>query len=148
MANFFTSTIFQYVLLPLFIVFLNIYVKRVSKNDKFIEKLKKEDFAIGLELALSSIIAFALYSVHISEQIPVTNIDGEGDNNLWFNVKDKVVSTPWLITLFIFSFWIMSTIVRKWGWENKSKMTWMFGIIIPFIYGFLTLLGIIYWIGF
>lgn len=141
MAEFFTSSLFINFILPLGTVLLGIFVKTASRNDRFVG-FKKEDLAVGFEIALASIIAFATYSVSISTQILRSPSSASRAN-----LEEKIVSMPWLILAWLIGLWGISTLVRKLGWKSADELEWVFGIIIPFIYGIISMIFVFNWIG-
>jgi len=131
----FTSNLFIYVLLPLIITTLGVFIKSVSQNDKYY-KFKKEDLFIGFELCLIATISLVTHAVSvIGESV-------KNDSPL----SEKMECFPWLLSFFIFGSWIVSTLVRKYGWKNQNQMTWFFGILTPLSFGIIILLISLMWI--
>lgn len=139
-SAFFTSKTFIYTAIPLISAVLGIFIKTVSQNDRYYE-FKKEDFAIGLELSLVSIVSIITHAVSALDKS--VHVDKK---NVAVALDEKFIYFPWLIIFFVFGAWGVSTIVRKYGWENERDMTWFAGIIIPLIYGFLSLYMSLIWI--
>ena len=147
MNTFLTSETFRYFVVPLVTVLLSVFVKTASRNDQY-KGFKKEDLAVGLEIALASLIALITQTASVSGQLLRfdTNTGGTGQPTI-YPVADKQIASPWLIASFAIGLWGISTLVRKVGWKNEDELTWWFGIVFPFVYGVLTLLVLLWWIG-
>lgn len=122
---------------PLITVSLSVFIKFVIRDDKH-RGLKKEDVAIGLELALVAFLIFITNSVQWVQAI--------GADNATQEVIDKVASVPWVTLAFIVGIWGISTLVRKLAWGSDDKLKIFWGIIVPDIFGLLTLLFVVSWI--
>jgi hypothetical protein len=138
MEKFLASPYFKYFFVPLITSFLCIFVKWVSRNDRFIS-FRKEDLAVGLELTVASIIIFITDSVNLAD----TLVNKHGDQIL----QEKYVTIPWIILAFIVGLWGISTIVRKWGWKNENDLNIFCGIIAPNMFGIISLIFVVSWIG-
>ena len=141
MEQFFESQLFLYFTLPLVTVVLSVFLKMVSRNDQF-SFFKKEDFAIGLEISLSSLIIFLTFCATIARRIYINSMSMGGEI-----LMKKLLSAPWMILALILGMWGMSTIIRKFGWKSEGKLKWGLGIIIPFLYGILCLYFVVNWMA-
>lgn len=139
----YTSLIFRCFIVPLAAVILSYFVKLASKNDRY-STFRKEDLAVGLEMSLTAVIAFVVYCFSIANQIYGNN--DLSVENIGF-LKDKLVSGLALIVIFSIGLWGISTFVRKRGWKGKDELKWLVGIIIPFIYGVITLISVVIYMG-
>lgn len=142
MADFIASGFFRYFVVPLAAVVLSIFVKKVSQNDKY-STFSKEDFAVGLELALTALLLFIGYSVSLAQRISGRV---SGSDSLPDNLDERFVLIPWIVLVFVFGLWAMSTLVRKFGWRSRDEMNWACGVILPLIWGLLTLVFVVLWI--
>jgi hypothetical protein len=127
--------------IPLISVFLTIAIKVVSRKDTFMEATK-DDFAIGFDLAVTALILLVSYASKIAVDVHAntsTNIEA---------YKKKLEFVPWLLFFFTLGLWALSTLVRRFGWEqgaNKTlKTSW--GVVIPDIIGMSALLFIVNYI--
>ncbi|WP_456314157.1 hypothetical protein [Pseudomonas shirazensis] len=127
--------------IPLLSVFLTIAIKVVSRKDSFMEATK-EDFAIGFDLAVTSLILLVSFASRIAIEINLEN------NSNATEYKLKLGLVPWLLFFFTLGLWALSTIVRRFGWEQNQnkvlKMWW--GVIFPNILGLGALLFIVNYI--
>lgn len=139
MIKILTSVFFTYFIVTLITTVFSVFVKSVSRNDSH-RSLKNEDFAIGLELSVTALILFIADSVAYTQKILLTESALSAEYN-------KIVVIPWIIFSFIFGIWIISTIIRKKGWESENKLKIIPGIIIPNLFGFLSLIFVVYWIN-
>jgi hypothetical protein len=135
-----SNSYFQLFVIPLLTTLLTVFVKIVSRNDRYYT-LVKEDFSIGLELAVTSILLLATDSLkYISKFTDLLN-----KNSITHN--DKLLVVPWILLMLFIGAWGMSTLVRKFGWKSASEMTWGWGIIIPNLFGLLSLIFAVNWIN-
>lgn len=121
---------------PLLTVALSVFLRYVSRNDRH-RAFRKEDLAIGLDLALTAVVLFVTTSSQIAGALLA-----EPGNKL---MVDKSVAIPWILFLFLFGIWCLSTVVRKLGWKSDDEMHWIFGIIIPNFLGLFALLAVVNW---
>lgn len=117
---------FSLAIVPLITTFIIVFVKIVSRNDKY-DLFVKEDFAIGLDLSITSLILLVNESVRLG--------------------KDNLNLILWKIVGFIFMIWILSTFIRKVGWKDERNMNIWCGIILPDIAGILSLIYVVSIIG-
>ncbi|WP_374988648.1 hypothetical protein Q5794_02335 [Priestia megaterium] len=119
--------------IPLLTTFFVVFVKRVSKNDTHLQRYNKEDWAIGIDLSVSSVLIYAVESAkQYRMSVEKPHIEYEMNN--------------WTIVLLIVGLWIISHIIRSYGWDNQGKLNWI-GIIIPNIYGLIVLFFVFHIIG-
>ena len=131
---------FQLFVIPLLTTILTIFVKIVSRNDRYFT-IVKEDFSIGLELAVTSILLLVTDTLkYIYTFTDVMNKNAVGSNY-------KLLVVPWILLMLFIGAWGMSTLVRKFGWNSATEMTWGWGIIIPNLFGLLSLIFAVSWIN-
>jgi di/tricarboxylate transporter len=146
MKQFFSSSFFVNFVIPCVTVMFSIFIKSVSRDDEQ-PMLKKEDFAIGFELSLASLFAFATYSAALPDRIATTQ-----DQVVKQALESKSAATPWLILVWVVGLWAVSTLVRKLGWNpilvgaKTKEPTWWCGIIIPSLFGLITLVLVVNWV--
>jgi uncharacterized membrane protein YgcG len=100
---------------------------------------RKEDLAVGLDLAVTALLIFIASSAQIARSIESTPNTSE--------IIEKVATVPWIITAFLVGIWGVSTIVRKVGWENEDRLNIFWGIVVPDLFGIFTLIFVVNWIG-
>jgi hypothetical protein len=128
------TPIFYHIGIPLITSFLVVFVKLISKNDEGLKRIKREDFSIGIDLAVTGIILYIIESANQARSMLEKSSDYIEFNN-------------WALLLLVVSLWIVSTMIRFWGWKNISEMTLIFGVIIPNLYGILTLIFVLSMMG-
>lgn len=88
---------------------------------------------------VASIIIFITDSVSLANEVIRTK------NNIV--LQNKLVAIPWILLAFTIGLWGISTLVRKLGWKNETELNIFWGIFVPDIFGLLTLVFIVIWIG-
>lgn len=139
MAELFKSRLFQMLAVPVLSALLSVFVKAVSRNDKF-GMFRKEDAAVGLEVALAAIITLLTYSVHLAKL-------SRGDLAAMRELERRMLEYPWILLGLVFSLWGVSTAVRKLGWKSQVEMTLGAGVVLPLVYGIASLIIVVAWIG-
>lgn len=138
--NLFGTEFFKHFCIPLITTYLCIFIKTVSRNDKY-KNFKKEDLAVGIELAVTSLIIFITDSANLSK------IMADQTNRDLLHLQTKYELMPWIILAFAIGLWSISTIVRKLGWKNDNQLRIFSGIILPDLYGIITLIFVVNWVG-
>ena len=123
---------------PLITVALSIFVKYVSRNDRH-SGFRKEDLAVGLDMSVTALLIFITGSAQIASSLPTENPPSD--------VVEQLASVPWVLMGFLIGMWGISTIVRKLGWEDDDKLKILWGIVVPGLFGLLTLLFAVNWIS-
>lgn len=123
---------------PLITVALSIFVKYVSRNDRH-SGFRKEDLAVGLDMSVTALLIFITGSAQIASSLPEKNPPPD--------LVQQLASVPWVLMGFLVGMWGISTIVRKVGWEDDDKLKPVWGIIVPGLFGLLTLLFAVNWIS-
>jgi len=137
-VNFLAQPYFLQFCIPLLTVGLSIFLKYVTRNDMY-SGFRKEDLAVGLDLAVTALLIFIASSAQIARSIESTPNTSE--------IIEKVATVPWIITAFLVGIWGVSTIVRKVGWENEDRLNIFWGIVVPDLFGIFTLIFVVNWIG-
>lgn len=122
---------------PLISVLLTMGIKIVSRKDNFMTP-QREDFAVGFDLLVTSLIlitVFASRAAYIVSKNEASNIE---------ELKNKLDLLPWIILLFVFGLWSLSTIVRIKGWELHNTpnpvLHKFWGVGLPTCIGIISLL--------
>lgn len=134
--KFLANPLFLRFIVPLITVAFTIFLKVASRNDRH-TRLKKDDFAVGLEIAVTALILFISESASLAQQFAMT------PNTI---IIDKLSTAPWLILAFVFGIWGVSSIVRWAGWKGDDDLNIVWGIVFPGLFGILLLLFVVNWI--
>ncbi len=134
---------------------LGVAVKYASRNDQY-SKFRKEDIAVGLDLALTACLMFVVLTTDKAVQLISTN--KELSNMLLqkpVNVQalteiqakaqllsSQVASSGWLIAIMFLGLGFLSTLVRKFGWESETEMKPAVGIAIPLLFGIIAIIAV------
>ncbi|MDK9759850.1 hypothetical protein KIV40_32235, partial [Vibrio sp. D173a] len=94
--------------------------------------------AVGFDLSVTGILVYITGSAQLMRNIPVSDRTPE--------VVEKIATIPWILLAMVVSVWAMSTIVRKFGWEEDQKLTKLCGTPIPNLFGLFILLLAVNWI--
>lgn len=140
MLELLSNKYFQFFVIPLMTTLLAVFVKIVSRNDKF-STVKKEDFAIGLEIAITAILLLT------SDTLKYASSVTKATENLHPLNNDKLLTVPWILLVFFIGLWGISTLIRKMGWESETEMNWWWGIILPNLFGLISLIFVVNWIN-
>ena len=143
MVELFNSSLFKNFLIPFVAVGLSVFIKMNNRHDA-IAWIKRDDFAVGFEMLLASIITFLLSSFSVGRKIAISMNDNEK-----FILLDRLIVTI-LVTFALFAGTVvLSFMVRRFGWNRQAgseeKLTLWTGITIPFVFGFLSLIGAAVW---
>lgn len=150
MRELLSSPSFRFVYFPIGSVLLGLWVKTVSRNDKF-STMKKEDFAIGLDLWLTAVLLFVvatsermevlaklektLAGMPMKPEASVRQVEGQIQT-----ISGQVFGSGWLIAMLVLGLWGVSTTVRKFGWRAPDDMNTYIGIAFPLASGVLMLI--------
>lgn len=148
MEKFLVLPLFKYAILPIGTAILGILLKYISRNDQF-AKFRKEDLAVGLDLALTACLMFVVLTTERAINLIKTNdalsnclkkqpINPIIANNLQVQAQklsSQFATSGWLIVLMFIGLFGLSTIVRKWGWQSAVEMKPIIGITIPLTIG-------------
>ena len=137
--NFLSESGFLHFVVPLITVFLSVSLKIISRNDKFME-FRKEDLAIGLDVAATALILLTVESANVARQLvsqppPAISV-----------LSGKLIEAPWIMLVFVIIIVSVSTVVRLKGWKDRKTMNWIPGIIVPNVFGIGLLLFVVFWI--
>ncbi|TAL67053.1 MAG: hypothetical protein EPN82_15890 [Bacteroidetes bacterium] len=139
---------FRYIAFPIGTIIISIFMKLNSRKDrdKFI---KKEDFFIGLNIIITSIVLLFTYSLDILKKLKYYIIYSEYNKiNSEKIINIIIIISILLPILYIGGLFIVSFFIRKKGWNKinndlNNDINYEinnYGIIIPNIIGFLYLL--------
>ena len=134
-VDFLASGFFLQFCVPLLTVALTIFLRYVTRNDKHIA-FKKEDLAVGMDLAVTALIIFITHTTTLARASKDAS-----------DVSDSLATVPWIIMAFVIGIWGVSTVVRKRGWERAGKLNLFWGIILPDLFGLAALLLVVNWIS-
>jgi hypothetical protein len=140
MLEILSSTYFKYLAVPLITTFLVIFIKIVSRNDRF-TLFKKEDFAFGLNMGVTAVLILLGNCVNVAQK-------GLTDNNITQLANETLLKSSWIILILVFGLWGMSTIVRRLGWKYDDELKIFWGIVVPDIFGLIVLIYVVSLIGF
>ncbi len=155
MIDFLINPFFKFCLLPIGSAILGVGVKFISRNDQY-GKFKKEDIAVGLDLALTACLMFVVLTTDRAAKLISTNnelaavlknntIDPAAANALQMQAQQlssQIASSGWLIFLMFLGLLSFSTLVRKQGWKSETEMDPFIGIALPLLFGVLTIIGV------
>jgi hypothetical protein len=125
---------------PLITVSLTVLVKVVSRNDRY-TRFKKEDLAVGLDVAVIALILFIGDSAGLARTALTQSSD------LLRISLARLASVPWILLAFVLGLWGVSTLIRWLGWKAQDEMNTLWGVIAPDIFGLLALFFVVNWIG-
>lgn len=135
--NIFGQPYFLQFCVPLIAVAASVFLKYVTRNDTH-SSFKKEDLAVGLDLSVTALLIFVASGSRVAQQL------AKDPNNAILVAKSMGV--PWILAAFIVGIWCISTVVRKLGWKADEKLHVFWGIVLPDVFGLLTLLFVVNWI--
>lgn len=155
MVEFLTNPIFKFGFLPIGSAILGVAIKFTSRNDQY-AKFRKEDIAVGLDLALTACLMFIVITTDRSVELLKVNkevakllnippIDTAAAGKLQTQAQllsIQIASSGWQIFLLFLGLVSISTIVRKWGWKSETEMYPIIGIAIPLAFGILAIIGV------
>jgi hypothetical protein len=141
MVDLFNATLFRNFLIPFVTVVLSIFLKMNSRSDS---SAHREDFAVGFELLLTSVVIFLIGTFDTAKKIAVSTSPQEKTELL-----DRLVLTILLAFMLFFFTACLSLIVRRYGWEDREGSTPTLsigvGIVIPLIVGTIALIAAGLW---
>jgi hypothetical protein len=155
MVEFLSNPIFKFGILPIGSAMLGVAVKYASRNDQY-AKFKKEDIAVGLDLALTACLMFVVLTTDKAVQLISTNkalsamikqkpLDVTALAEIQAKAQllsGQIASSGWLIAIMFVGLGFLSTLVRKFGWESETEMKPVVGIAIPLIFGIIAVIGV------
>ncbi|MCB2210480.1 hypothetical protein KQI52_00040 [bacterium] len=126
--------------LPLITIVLSVFLRVVTRNDIH-KTLRAEDFAVGFEVIIASVIIYIVGSVNMATKCILST--NENDKMV---LAGKIVNMPWLLLAYFFFLWGLSTIVRKFGWKDEDELKPFIGIILPDFLGIGLLIFTVNWV--
>lgn len=150
MGEFLGAPSFRFVYFPIGSVLLGVWVKTVSRNDKF-SAVKKEDFAIGLDLLRTAVLLFVVAASERMQNLTKLEkaladsppVPGSSLGKLQGQIQtasEQLLSSIWLIVVLLLGLWGVSTLIRKFGWRAADDMNILIGIALPLASGVLMLI--------
>lgn len=140
MIELLSNKYFQFFVIPLLTTLLAVFVKIVSRNDRF-STVKKEDFAIGMEIAITAILLLISDTLKYASIINASTLANQALAN------NKLLTVPWILLIFFIGLWGISTLIRKMGWKSEDDMHLWWGIAFPNLFGLLSLIFVVNWIN-
>ena len=134
-----SSPLFLQFIVPLITVAFTIFLKVVSRNDNF-KRFKKDDLAVGLDIAITALILFITESAKLAQQLTTQT------SQTLAGISEKLTNAPWIILIFIVGIWGVSTMVRWIGWKGDDDLNVGWGIVFPDLFGLLMLFFVVNWI--
>lgn len=136
---FLAHPLFLQFIVPLITVAFTVFLKVVSRNDKF-KRFKKEDLAVGLEVAVTALILFITESASLAQQLSTQS------SQVLPKTIEKLTTAPWIILAFVLGIWGVSSTVRWIGWKGDDDLNTGWGIVFPDLFGLLLLFFVVNWI--
>ena len=149
-----SSNTFRYAIFPAAAVFAGVYVKYETRKQRF----RREDFAVGPQLMLSA--CFMLTGVAISKALvlnttkqklaSVTPDNFSTTEQLHANalqLSRELNATLLMLLCVGFLLWGICSLVRSWGWKTRTQLRPWLGIMLPLVFGFLTLIAVMTQVG-
>ena len=161
MESFLAGSFFRLFLVPIVSVALGIYIKHVTRNDKF-SKFSKEDLAVGFDLMRVALLAYMILLSDKARSLiqaqnslaSVMTIRSPSPNMAEIEMLQSVL-TPLSqgllkgivgVVLLFLGMWVTSTIVRKKGWKSAEELDRWYGLTLPLVTG-VAYLAIVMWTG-
>jgi hypothetical protein len=121
--------------LPFIAALVTICIKVVSRKDAFMG-FTKEDFAIGFDISITALILLLTSATQCATDLHLNSKSASSASS------EKLAVLPWILFLYIALMWGVSTLVRIKGWDvqNNNKPTVFWGVIVPDIFGAISLL--------
>ena len=113
---------------------ITIFVKVTTRNDSH-QPFRKEDLAVGFELIITAIVLILMETTDVCIKYFKQK---EMSENIVF--MDKIISMPFILLFMGLFLWILSTFVRKYGWESEEKLHKIKGVILPDVCGLIMLI--------
>lgn len=141
MNEFLASAEFRYGVFPILSIGLGVWVKYVSRNDRY-AVFKKEDLAVGLELILSAWLIFIILTADRARSLVTTLQATTVDSTKAAALSNKLAMAGWINLALLLALWGISTLVRKLGWSSETELRPVLGIALPLVMGALALLAV------
>lgn len=129
---------------PLLAVFLTIFLKIVSRNDKF-QAFKRDDLAIGPDLSVTALLLYITDSAAKARALSALAATTQSFQPT--TGAGRLEETPWFLLFFVILIWGLSTIVRKKGWDQNGEIVTSWGIVVPGAFGLAALITVVLKIG-
>jgi len=138
--KFLAQPLFLFFFVPLITVVLTILLKLVCRNDKNFRP-KKEDFAVGLDIAVIALVFLIKESANLAHQIMIQTTPAPTAT------VDKLIVAPWIMLAWVIGILGVALVVRYRGYKDSGELNIWCGIVAPDIVGIAFLFYIIHWIS-
>lgn len=134
------DVIFLQFFVAIITIFLTIFFKVVSRNDR-LARFRRDDLAFGFDISATALILFVIGMVNLATKI-TNDISSTTDIEI-----ERLLSAPWILFSFFIGTWSISTLNRWFGWEqDEPHLIW--GITVPNFWGLLILVFSVLLIGY
>ncbi len=117
---------------------LGIGIKVFSRNDNITKWRKKDDLAVGFEMAIAAIIIFLANTFSLAGRA----LGATGTAQM-IELTNRFIGSFFIFISLCATLIAISFVVRKFGFNKAvfpdEELTLGIGIILPFIFGFLSL---------
>ncbi len=137
--SFLANPLFLQFVVPLITVAFTIFLKVVSRSDNF-KRFKKDDLAVGLEIAVTALILFITESANLAQELTTQTSQAIP------KIIEKLTVAPWIMLAFVLGIWGVSSMVRWVGWKGDDDLHIGWGIVAPDLFGLLLLFFVVNWI--
>jgi hypothetical protein len=101
-----------------------VFVRAVSRKDQH-KFWVREDFAVGIDLFIASVIVLVTRSISNLSKLDLHGPEAMG------RVRDVYAENMSALLTTVLGGWIVSTIIRRKGWEAEHKLKMGWGILVP-----------------
>lgn len=129
---------FKFLILPIVTTIFTIWIKYLCRKKKNIS-FKKEDFFVGLNIYIVSLVILLNNVLYQYYQY----VTGSQYNLECFYY---IFDTLKLMGFNLFVLMGIVIIIRNYGWKKKDELNLILGIIIPILFGFVSLCYSVFWI--
>lgn len=137
--NILSQPLFLHFFVPLITVVFTVFIKVVSRSDR-LKRFKKEDLAIGLDIAVIALIIFITESANLAQELTSPS------SQTLTQTINKLTVVPWVFFGFFLGIWGVSSLIRYFGWREDGDLKIGWGIIAPDIFGIFLLIFVVNWI--
>lgn len=153
LEEFLSSGWFRYAIFPLVSAFAGIFLKCATRNDQY-AFFKKEDMAVGPQLILTAALTFVVVTTDRAHNLVIANsalrkalaaktIDRTAVTSLQSDaahLSQKLIGSAWLLLSLVLLLWMITTVVKRWGWKNEAELNPVRGIALPLLLGVSSLI--------
>lgn len=161
-----TSLWFKNIAIPILTVLITFYIKVTSKSRHATQKiLTKEDFLVGIDLSVTGLIIFITNMVDLvnssvsnlygrSNELMVDHLSGAEREELarfLFRqagiLHDKIILSWWVLFAILTGLSVSSYLLREFGRNRNGELDFVFGLLIPNVFGLTILFVAAIWIS-